>query len=267
MLIPMLLGAINKPLQLAYKTGRLAAHVRQARLPLNKLDCIAAFMLDLKGKGKLGLIWLVSKLVHGKVTNAQRAGRMTSWIDQHRSGPTDKSLESDLDKWIAVTRPVPAAAAKPASGAATKPAATNVAASAAVGTSIAAPAAKAPAAQAPAAKAQPPGPPRDPLSRAGFVFLRDCLARLQAGEEEVRNRFTPAAAGGGSAGPLNVQEALAALYGTGTVYRLSDALAASARRGSASTPEDAERIQHLLDEVYVELRVALRRDLMDMLVY
>ncbi len=188
--------------------------MRQARLPLNKLDCIAAFVLDLKGKGKLGLIWLVSKLVHGKVTNAQRAGRVASWIDQNRSGPTDKSLESDLDKWIATTKPAPAAAPKPA--------ATNVTATSA-GTAAAAPGAKAPAPAPAAAKAQPSGPPRDPLSRAGLVFLRDCLARLQAGEEEVRKRFTPAAAAGvgGSSGgvaePLNVQEALAALYGTGTV--------------------------------------------------
>ncbi|KAG2442742.1 hypothetical protein HXX76_002824 [Chlamydomonas incerta] len=222
-------------------------------------------MLDLKGKGKLGLIWLVSKLVHGRITNAQRAGKLASWIDTHRTGNSDKSLEADLDKWIVATKPAAAPVKPAAATTAAKPAAADAEPAATTVTARAAGAAVAAPVKAPAPAAQPSGPPRDPLSRAGFVFLRDCLARLQAGEEEVRNRFAPAAAAGGAGGLLNVQEALAALYGTGTVYRLSDALATSARRGSG--PEDAERIQRLLDDVYVELRVALRRDLMDMLVY
>lgn len=190
--------------------------MRQARLPLNKLDCIAAFVLDLKGKGKLGLIWLVSKLIHGKITNAQRAGRMASWIDSHRAGPTNTSLESDLDKWIAATKPALAPAKPAAASAAAKPAAADAKPAA---TKVTASAAGAGSAKVPAPiNAQPSGPPRDPLSRAGFVFLRDCLSRLQAGEEEVRQRFTPeAAAGGAAGGPLNVHEALAALYGTATV--------------------------------------------------
>ncbi|KXZ56571.1 hypothetical protein GPECTOR_1g513 [Gonium pectorale] len=113
-----------------------------------------------------------------------------------------------------------------------------------------------------AAVAKPETQP-SPLTRAGLLFLRDCLARMRAGDEGVAAKFRA------PDGRLDVRGALLALYGTPTSRRLAEALAEEPSSSSAppASSSGGPPLQSLIDGVYTDLRLALRRDLMEMLVY
>ncbi|EFJ51987.1 hypothetical protein VOLCADRAFT_103189 [Volvox carteri f. nagariensis] len=90
-----------------------------------------------------------------------------------------------------------------------------------------------------------------PLTRAGLLFLRDCLDPIQTADKDISSRFI------GPGGQLDVRAALTAFYGTATAHKLADVLAASSVSPNTKS---------LMLKVYDDLRYALRRDLTEMFI-
>ncbi|GIL72740.1 hypothetical protein Vretimale_4454 [Volvox reticuliferus] len=205
-LIPVLLGAVSKPLEITYKVTRLVLRLKGTHKVLGVADHLATFTLDLMGKVKLSLTLLLVKLVHGKVRCQKLAAHTCKWLDEHRGGPSagdsNECLLEDLNNLFSKDKEAVIATAMP-------------------------------------------------LTRAGLLFLRDCLEPLHPGDKDICARFMK------PDGRLDLNAALTAFYGTETAYKLADAL--SAQSGSLNADS-------LMLKVYNDVRYALRRDLTEMLI-
>lgn len=169
---------------------------------------------------------LPPQYVTRKVLVKKTADHAAAWVAANRSGPSQAALRADLDRWL--TTPIP-----PAHPAIAPPKLRRFFRRGAV-----------------------PLTPADPTLRAGLAFLRDVLTRVAAGEEAVVARF---ARDDGSAGShhVNVRAALGSLYGTAAGGRMVAAL----RDGGQDVA-----LAGAIEEVYEELRTALRNDVIDLVV-
>ncbi|GLC35694.1 hypothetical protein PLESTB_000484700 [Pleodorina starrii] len=117
-LIPKVLGALSKPLQMAYKVSRLAFKLHgplSSRKVLGVADHLLGFTLDVTGKVKLSLTLLLIKFVHGKVRCQQLAAAASGWLDNHRSsvGDTNDVLLKDLNAIFSPSKETRLATATP----------------------------------------------------------------------------------------------------------------------------------------------------------
>lgn len=193
---------------------------------LGVLDGFLGYALTLNGKAKIFWSLWVIKYVTRKVLVKKTADHAAAWVAANRSGPSQAALRADLDRWL--TTPIP-----PAHPAIAPPKLRRFFRRGAV-----------------------PLTPADPTLRAGLAFLRDVLTRVAAGEEAVVARF---ARDDGSAGShhVNVRAALGSLYGTAAGGRMVAAL----RDGGQDVA-----LAGAIEEVYEELRTALRNDVIDLVV-
>ncbi len=161
-----------------------------------------------------------------KVLVKKTADSAAAWVAANRSGPSQADLRTDLDRWLNTPAPPAHPAVAPA-----KP-------------------------RRFFRRGAAPLTPADPTLRAGLAFLRDVLTRVAAGEEAVVARF---ARDDGSAGSqhVNVRAALGSLYGTAAGGRMVEAL----RDGGQDVA-----LAGAIEEVYEELRTALRNDVIDLVV-
>lgn len=98
--IPMLLGAVSKPLQTMYKISRLALRLKSTRKVIGVADNLVTFALDVRGKAKLSLTILLFKLIHGKYRCHQLAAQTGLWLKEHlpnsAKGDSSEAIYGDL---------------------------------------------------------------------------------------------------------------------------------------------------------------------------